>query len=126
MPNYRCQIALFVLKEMLHSLCSVDMPINYISNSANMRYRRFSCARYMVSEPLAAFQSSAAPNVPILLRGFAAPFFPPLPLPLPRPRAAPRVEPEPREKDAFRLKPWFPPVETQGSGQSNQVKISTA
>jgi hypothetical protein len=68
--------------------------------------------------------SSAARNTPVLLRGFVAAFFPPLP----RPLEPPRVELEPRENDAFRLKPRPPlldPVETQGSGQSDRVKIST-
>ena len=67
--------------------------------------------------------SSAARNTPVLLRGFVAAFFPPLP----RPLEPPRVELEPRENDAFRPKPRpLPdPVETQGSGQSDRVKVST-
>ena len=68
-----------------------------------------------------AFQLSAARNAPVLLRGFAAPFFPPLP----RPLEVPHATPEPHEKDAFRLRPRFPPAETQGSGQSNGAEIST-
>ncbi len=51
-------------------------------------------------------------------------FFPPLP----RPLEVPRVELEPRENDAFRLKPRPPlpdPVDTQGSGQSDRANIST-
>lgn len=67
--------------------------------------------------------SSAARNAPVLLRGFAVDFFPLL-----RPLEVPRLELEPREYDAFRLKPRPPladPVETQGSGQSGQAKIST-
>jgi len=54
--------------------------------------------------------------VPVLLRGFVVVLFPLL-----RPLEVPRVELEPRENDAFRLKPRPPlvdPVETQGSGQS--------
>jgi hypothetical protein len=65
--------------------------------------------------------SSAARNAPVLLRGFVVVLFP-----LPRPLDVPRVEL--RENDAFRLKPRPPlldPVETQGSGQSGQAKIST-
>ena len=67
--------------------------------------------------------SSAARNAPVLLRGFVVVFFPLL-----RPLEVPRVELEPRENDAFRPKPRPPlvdPVETQGSGQSGQAKIST-
>jgi hypothetical protein len=78
------------------------------------------CAHGIWNLGPSAFQSSAARNAPVLLRGFAAPFFPPLP----RPLEDPRVEVEPREKDAFRPKPRFPPVVTQGSGQSNGAKIS--
>src|SRR6201999_975109 len=93
------------------------------SNSAYMRYwgsaiRTLMGVWYKVSGS-SSFQSSAARKAPVLLLGFAALFLPPLP----RPFEAPRVEPDPREKDAFRLKPRFPPVETQGSGQSDQDQI---
>jgi len=66
--------------------------------------------------------SSAARNAPVLLRGFVVVFFPPLL----RPFEVPRDELEPRENDAFRLgpRPLVGPVETQGSGQSVQVKLA--
>lgn len=71
-------------------------------------------AKCMVSKSSASQgHSSAAPNAPVLLRGFVAALFPPLP----RPLEVARVELEPW-KDALRLKPRLPLVETQGSGQS--------
>ncbi len=53
--------------------------------------------------------SSAALNVPVLLRGLDAAFFP-----LPRPRDVPR------EEDALRLDARLPPPGNPGSGQSRR------
>ena len=84
--------------------------------SQRPKYSDWNCVDHKVYR-IRYHSPSAARNAPVLLRGFVVVFFPLL-----RPFEVPRVELEPRENEAFRLKPrpLEDPVETQGSGQSSQ------